>query len=256
MDDIVVIDGKRIIPEIDEDDAQMRIGEINQLVGDGKLNIRIVKELRESINASNGLTATQLTSFMPANSSMEKRLKIIDKLSESMIPTRAHFFIRSVNGVYVCTNPDCKRDKAIRPSLGSMTTYQTSVCPDSDCKQTMLEVATCPQCGQLLVVGEENVATGNVEYGKIRMRSNDKSLEQNIFGRDVNDDNAEQYDVTQSTQSENYEPFVLAKVDDNVYIDSEHVQFATIRDGILKWRCLFLYYQTKRIPLPPLRKDY
>ncbi|WP_304155684.1 DEAD/DEAH box helicase [Hoylesella buccalis] len=234
MGDIVIIDGKRIIPEMNEDEAQKYIAEINQLVGNGKVDISQVKELRERINASNGLTATQLTSFMSANSSMEERLRIIDKLSESMLPTRAHFFIRSINGVYVCTNPDCKRDKAIRPSLGSMTTYQTNVCPNNDCKQAMLEVATCPQCGQLLVVGEENVATGNAEYGKIRMRSNDKSLEQNIFGRDVNDDNAEQYEVTQSTKSEYYEPFVLAKVDDNVYIDSEHVQFATIRDGILK----------------------
>ena len=152
-----------------------RINEINKLVGGKDLNIDIIKRLRQQINVSNGITATQLTYFMPSTSSMEDRLKVIDKLSEGMIPTRAHFFIRSINGVYVCTNSDCDRDKDIRSALGSMTTYQSNVCPEKDCGQPMLEVATCPQCGQLLVVGEENVATGSEAYGKIRMRSNEVS---------------------------------------------------------------------------------
>jgi len=229
---IEVIDGKRIIPEMDNSDAEKRINEINKLVGGKDLNIDIIKRLRQQINVSNGITATQLTYFMPSTSSMEDRLKVIDKLSEGMIPTRAHFFIRSINGVYVCTNSDCDRDKDIRSALGSMTTYQSNVCPEKDCGQPMLEVATCPQCGQLLVVGEENVATGSEAYGKIRMRSNDKSLEQNIFGQDVNEDNEDAtYEEGNLFESEEYQPFVLAKVDDNVYLDSEHVQFATLKGG-------------------------
>jgi Distinct helicase family with a unique C-terminal domain including a metal-binding cysteine cluster len=235
IDNIEVIDGKRIIPEMDKSDAEKKIDEINKFVGGNNLDINTVNELRQRINASNGLTATQLTHFMPLTSSMEDRLTVIDKLSESMIPTRAHFFIRSVNGVYVCTNSDCARHKAIRPALGSMTTYQSNICPDKDCSQPMLEVSSCPQCGQLLVVGEENVVTSSEERGRIRMRSNDKSLEQNIFGQDVNDDNE---DVSPEEcnlfESEAYKPFVLAKVADNVYLDSEHVQFATLKGGKLK----------------------
>jgi len=102
------------------------------MIGDSSLNLKTVEHLRREINESNGLTTSQLTYFMPPSATIDERLKVIDKLSAAMIPTRAHFFIRSINGVYVCTNPDCNRDKAIRPSLGSMTTYQSNVCPDKD----------------------------------------------------------------------------------------------------------------------------
>lgn len=235
IDTIEVIDGKRIIPELDKEQADRDIEDINDMIGDSSLNFKTVEQLRRKINDSNGLTTSQLTCFMSPSATIDERLKVIDKLSEAMIPTRAHFFIRSINGVYVCTNPDCNRDKDIRPSLGSMTTYQSNVCPDKDCRQPMIEVATCPQCGQVLVVGEENVATGKDDYGKIRMKTIDKSLEQNIFGQDIEDDNLDDYGTDAvSTTPDVYEGFVFAKVDDNIYVDPEHVQFANLKNGRLK----------------------
>lgn len=235
IDTIEVVDGKRIIPALDQSVANKDIKEINELLGENTLRLETVEQLRQEINASNGLTMTRLTHFMKPSSTTEERLKIIDKLSENMIPTRAHFFIRSINGVYVCTNQDCPRDRDIRPALGSMTTYQSNLCPDPDCKHPMLEVATCPQCGQVLVVGEENVEAGSNDYGKVRMKTKDLTLEQNIFGQDVNDDNEDWDDASASYSTPDcYEHFVLAKVDDNLYLDSEHVQYAMLKDGKLK----------------------
>lgn len=112
-------------------------------------------------------------------------MEIIDALGEkvknlnegsgfgALLPTRAHFFVRSISGVYVCTNPDCQRHKGYRLPIGSLTTYQNINCPV--CKSKMLELATCSSCGSPIVVGETSTTKG------FRMHTNIIDLDNTLF---------------------------------------------------------------------------
>lgn len=116
---------------------------------------------------------------------VDASLEIIDALGEkvkglnkggglgALLPTRAHLFVRSISGVYVCTNPDCQRHKGYRLSIGSLTTYQNMNCPV--CKSKMLELATCSSCGSPIIVGETNTTKG------FRMHTNVIDLDKSLF---------------------------------------------------------------------------
>lgn len=210
---IVVIGGKRVIPEMDREKAQDAINAVN---GEFGTNITFgdIERLRVKLNSKPVLTTNEIAKLLDtkiAKSRIES-LRLIDMLGNkipglnladgkeaSLLPSRAHFFIRSINGVYVCVNPDCDRHKSHRLNIGNLTTYQNTNCPS--CKSKMLEVTTCPSCGGLIVFGESSNSKG------FRMRPNVGGLDKTLF-YDENDDI-----IVQENQAED-SPLLTEEVDD------------------------------------------
>jgi superfamily II DNA or RNA helicase len=230
---IDVIDGKRIIPDLNEDEAKAVIKKFNATYK-AKLNINTLKNLRRKLNNTSCLTASEIVSSICNVKSIDEKLKIIDALGKrinniynsgdgALLPTRAHFFIRSINGVYVCVNPNCENDKGRRVDIGSLTTFQSTLC--HECNQPLLEVATCPQCGELLVIGEQNGS-------KIRMRTNDISLDNEIFA-DVSDDENEDFHETEENGrgDSHYHLFALCKGVKDSPINGNSLMEVSIENG-------------------------
>ena len=186
FEDIKIISGKRIIPELDKDIAEDQISNINKRFGI-KLTYSDIEKLREKLNSSPVLKAKEIGRMLDKEigKNVDDSLKIIDALGEkvkdlnkggafgALLPTRAHLFVRSISGVYVCTNPDCQRHKEYRLPIGSLTTYQNMNCPV--CKSKMLELATCSSCGSPIVVGETSTTKG------FRMHTNVIDLDKSLF---------------------------------------------------------------------------
>lgn len=186
FEDIKIIGGKRIIPELNKGIAEEQLSKINKRFGIG-LTYSDIERLRKKLNSSPVLKAKEIGGILDKKigKNVDASLEIIDALGEkvknlnegggfgALLPTRAHFFVRSISGVYVCTNPDCQRHKGYRLPIGSLTTYQNVNCPV--CKSKMLELATCSSCGFPIVVGETSTAKG------FRMHTNVIDLDKTLF---------------------------------------------------------------------------
>jgi len=183
--DILIINGQRIIPELNQEKLKERLNEINKNHG-CKISNKTADDLRKKLNESHALSASEIAKIADLKTNnLESKLSLIDDLSTevpeldptgkplAILPTRAHFFIRAINGVYACVNPECshKLEKGIQ--LGHFTTYQSSICPH--CGGKMVEVATCADCGEFLIVGENSAKEG------YRLRTNEASLDDNPF---------------------------------------------------------------------------
>ena len=185
LSDIAVINGQRIIPKLDKDSLDKRLAEINQK-HQCRLTVSSVEKLRKKLNESSAMSATEIGKISGLKSdSLEEQLSLIDeigsKISEkdlAVLPTRAHFFIRAINGIYSCVNPKCKSQDD-KLGLGTFTTYQSAKCPH--CGGNMVEIASCPNCGELLIVGENHTTEG------YRLRMNEVALEENPFEMDLED---------------------------------------------------------------------
>ena len=221
VDSIVVIGGKRIIPEMNCEIANTAIEAINKKYG---INITIndIEKLRKKLNTNPVITTTEIAKQIDKSICKDtvKSLEVIDSLANkvkglnnidgtaaALLPSRIHYFIRSISGVYVCTNPKCSHHKKIRVGLGSLTTYQNTNCPV--CKSKMLEVATCPSCGGSIIVGETSTSKG------YRMHTNSVDLDSNFF-YDTNEDliQAEEQELENKISKQEvdgFTPFYFAK---------------------------------------------
>lgn len=106
--------------------------------------------------------------------------------------------MRSIGGMYACTNPNCSTHKAGRINLGSLTTYQNTLCPS--CKKPLLEIATCPHCGGLLLIGEQNKG----KDGGFRLRVNSAKLDSGIFDYVSDDEDLEDDEKIDNQQDDHY----------------------------------------------------
>lgn len=221
LDSIVVIGGKRVIPEMNKEKAQEAIDNVNKKFGI-QLTLNDIERLRKKLNSTPVLSTKDITKQIDSSISKNtvKSLEVIDALankvegldenrgaSAALLPSRAHFFIRSINGVYACVNPNCSRHKKIRLGIGSLTTYQNNNCPV--CKSQMLEVATCPSCGGLIVVGENSTSEG------FRMHVNNVELDNNLFFDADNDlvetENLQDEKIESKHEEAGFTPFYFAK---------------------------------------------
>lgn len=219
VDDIKIIGGRRIIPEMVMDIADKRISDINDKFGT-RLTLSDIEKLRKKLNSSPVLKATEIGRIVDKKfgNDISASLEIIDALGDkvfklnedgttgALLPTRAHFFVRSISGVYVCINSACSRHKGYRLPIGSLTTYQNINCPV--CKSRMLEVATCSSCGFPIVVGENNTTKG------FRMHTNVIDLDKTLFYEQKEDlIEAEELDFDESSEqneSDGYTRFYFA----------------------------------------------
>lgn len=191
--DIEVVGGDRLIPELNADVLSSRISEINTMTS-ASLTEQRVNDLRKQIVNCPELSASEICeSLLPVDSSIEEKLNVIDLLSEkipglradgtddALLPTRAHFFIRALNGLFTCSNAHCPSGEENPLGLGTLTTKLTLNCPD--CNSNMLEVVQCNSCGGLLVVGNVD------KKGNYGMRINSIRTETELFDDpDADDD--------------------------------------------------------------------
>ena len=221
LDSIVIIGGRRIIPEMEESVAQVAIDKINKDFGT-KIRITDIERLRKQLNSTAVLSTVDMVKQLDRNlmNSIEKSLKLIDALADkvpglnkkdksdiALLPSRAHFFIRSISGVYACVNSECKRHKKERLSIGSLTTYQNTNCPT--CKSRLLEIATCPSCGGIIVVGETSTKG-------FRMHTNVVDLEKDLFFENKDADmieyeESQNDDIASENGQDGFTPFYFAK---------------------------------------------
>ena len=215
-DEIEIIDGNRIIPELNADIAEKEIKAINSDFG-SKVGLNDIIGLRKKLNKVTSLPLKDICRVFKKNMGREEGMKLVNRLGNkihnlykdgtdgALLPTRIHLFVRSIGGVYACTNPTCATHKEGTIDFGSLTTYQNTLCPT--CKKPLLEVATCPHCGGLLLVGEKD----NGEGGTFRMRVNTTRLDSGIFDYVSDDDDLEAKDVNERNTDSHYTPFIFAK---------------------------------------------
>lgn len=70
------------------------------------------------------------------------------------IPFRAHYFVRTMRGMWACSNPTCSevdpRDRELSPGIGRLFAVPARVCP---CGGRVLELLYCNSCGDASLGG-------------------------------------------------------------------------------------------------------
>lgn len=164
-DNIEVIGGNRIIPPVDNQQLAAALNGREMPAAE-----RVIA-LRDRINSVAGLELRQIWDSLCPDKEYDilKALKLLDELCElkvggsAVLSLRAHFFMRTVNGLYACANPGCsgKCTADGTPSLyGHLTTYKSSVCPH--CGVPMVEVMQCKGCKGFALTGESNPTTHEI----------------------------------------------------------------------------------------------
>lgn len=214
FDDIVVVDGKRIIPELNTNVVETELANINKDF-DTKMSLSNLISLRKEFNAVNCMSAKQITERFHKKWSIEQQLEFIDRLgtkveglgisgsTEALLPSRAHFFIRSINGIYTCLNPNCPSAKGGTTDIGTFTSYQGLECPH--CHMPLLEVATCSDCGGLVVAGEYDTKKG------LRMRINVQNVDTQLFELSDDDDTQSNTEIAGKDEMTHHQLFVIGK---------------------------------------------
>lgn len=216
QDDIVVVHGNQILPDISSDKLEEILSEINRdFAGKFLLSQKKFIALREELKIK-PLSAKEIVGRFAImyHLSIEDSLLLIDRLSEknaslvsdidrrgALLPTRAHFFVRNMGGLYTCINPECTRHKEARISLGALTTIAQTECNENGCHSKLIEVNRCNACGNLLLVGKEQ--NGFYDFAKQEKQS---LLE---IGNDDNDNENTENEVNKIT--EEAISFVIAK---------------------------------------------
>lgn len=230
-EDIVIIGGQRIIPELNEEKAQKCLDKINDDLNTS-INLEQVTTMRKKLNRKAAVSLHKLgecfdktlsskakadePTHQHDESAREKLLRVIDALGEkveglnadgtdsALLPTRIHLFARSIGGVYTCVNPECTRHKDIRLPIGSLTTYQRTHC--SECRAPLLEVCTCGDCRGTLVTGEVN---DDMEF---RQRSTITDIDDNPFGIELEELTEQETEDDEKTEqsADGYETFFYA----------------------------------------------
>lgn len=256
LDSVVVIGGKRIVPDMNTATASEAVEKLNTRFGTS-FKLSDVIGLRKQLNSTPVLTTKEIANKLDKNISKDlvKSLELINALGDkiatlnsdgktaALLPTRVHFFVRSISGLYACMNSKCDRDKDKRVSIGSFTTYQSTNCPV--CKSRMLEVTTCPSCGGSILVGETSNSKG------YRMHVNTLDLDSNPF-YEANQDLIEEENyiadrraddiAVQAHEADGFSPFYLAKPEQRCYrhktsefshvfnIEKERLEIASEKD--------------------------
>ena len=176
--DFELIEGQRIPPAIDYNHPNTiaRLADINAKYG-LNLTLTTIDAMRSAINSNPALKLDEIATIagvVPYDA--EKTLCLVNDLSQTdtiapvmttktggslgtdllnpigtaFLPTRAHFNVRSIGGVYACSNPNCVTFR--NGIIGRLTTYKSATCPH--CCHQLLEVVKCGQCGEFLLQGE------------------------------------------------------------------------------------------------------
>lgn len=154
---IQVIGGKRLIPEIDEE-------QLNETLQKNALpSCKRLLSLRNQINNVAGMSLRQMWEWLNPEIEYEPiaTLQLLDQLCElyqgdsPVLSLRAHFFMRAISGLYACANENCKGNSGT--PYGHLTTYKSTTC--SCCGAPLLELVQCKRCGSFILMGDSNSQT-------------------------------------------------------------------------------------------------
>jgi superfamily II DNA/RNA helicase len=210
VDDIVIIDGKRVVPPL-TDKQIASLMDINKGFATNLSEQQMIG-LRDELNNKPALSASEIAKLAGMESDdVEKQLELIDRLGDkdkeddndsALLPTRANFFARSISGVYACTNSECEKDKSKRGKLGSFTTYDHKQC--KCCGNPLLEVVSCKTCGEFMVIAD--LKNESNEYrGKARF----PKPERDTFG-ELRPEDDEDNDTSFVSNEKGWETFFLS----------------------------------------------
>lgn len=179
ISDIEVIGGERTIPAMNRSVVKDRLAKINS-----EFSCSITEEylidLRHRLNKKPLKLYEVTNGILPQEATKEEKLQLIDALAEkvpglisaghedALLPARAHFMIRSINGIYTCSNPNCPDKSESAPEIGHFTTHMSTICPHPDCHAPMLEIVRCASCGELLIVGSTSDNKYSTRLNSIR----------------------------------------------------------------------------------------
>lgn len=166
IEQIKVIGGNRLVPDLDETALEQTLA-AQQIPVDTQ---RVIA-LRNQINKVAGMTLQQLWEWLCPNQVFNKdqiipALRLVDALCEmqqegkAVLSLRAHFFMRSINGLYACANENCEGKNHAIPLYGHLTTHKSSVCPK--CGAPLLELVQCKPCSSFVLMGSSNDDTHKV----------------------------------------------------------------------------------------------
>lgn len=156
---IHVIGGSRAIPEISAE-------EVTALLNENHLDLPVANiiKVRDQINNCSGMSLKDMWSVIHGSVEgfdMLSALEEIDKLCElndprnsPLLSLRAHFHMRTINGLYTCVNPNCECN-AGGVKYRHLTSIAGTTC--KHCKSPLLEVILCKDCGQFMLSGEYNL---------------------------------------------------------------------------------------------------
>jgi DEAD/DEAH box helicase domain-containing protein len=225
---IKIIKGERIIPTIPASTKTSFPDSHEILNGNNLSEFKAIHDLRREILHKTALELTEITDYLKLkNEDWTKGLEIIDKLSEKVIndkallPLRGHFFLRSIGGVYTCTNSECDKHGVEKPksALGTLTTFAAPEC--DHCAHPMLELVACRSCGNQLLMGEKIKGSSFNEY--VKPCSNN---EHEAFSVENDEDEAEENETEEQQNVINSENILLAKYSsENRYSDSDQLKF-------------------------------
>lgn len=149
---IKVIGGNRLLPTLDE----------KQLAADlASRHLPAAKDvlrLRETINTKSGMTLNQIWKALGKQEEFEvnEALRLVDELCElkqgknAVLSLRAHFFMRTVNGLYACGNESCSGSSGT--PFGHITTSKSTIC--ECCGRPLLELVQCKRCSSFILMGQ------------------------------------------------------------------------------------------------------
>ena len=194
--DVVVVDGERYIPALEPNQLQNELNEVNQSFN---LNITAndILRLRQKIKDEPAITLDDIsTALAPGCTDENMLLRLVDSLgekrnvlglngdAEALLPTRCHYFIRTINGLYACTNPGCSSQNGPHFDLGSITTYQSATCPEPGCGAPLLEIVSCNNCSGLMLIGQTD------DQNHYAPRLNEMRHESELFDYDEPEDDS------------------------------------------------------------------
>ena len=142
---IKVIGGQRLVRPLDKDQLAV------ELKANNLPSVDNVLSLRDKINKVSGMTLQQMWEHLCPDTTFDRAdlipaLQLLDRLCEMsqgktpVLSLRAHYFMRSINGLYACANENCASANPASPIYGHLTTYKASVCPK--CGVPLLEICT------------------------------------------------------------------------------------------------------------------
>ena len=159
---IQIIGGNRLVKPLDEQSL------MEELKNRGLPSAVKVLSLRKKINEVAGMTLQQTWEWLYPNKAYEKdnplpALRLLDQLCEMkqgdvpVLSLRAHFFVRSISGLYACANGRCTGANKEQRIYGRLTTIKSSVCPE--CDAPLLEIVQCNRCNGFVLMGSSDSQT-------------------------------------------------------------------------------------------------
>jgi DEAD/DEAH box helicase domain-containing protein len=213
--DIAVIDGKRIAPPLKP--ARIHATtyrQIKELPQQNRIECFELQNFRDSFNKRSVLSLSEIGDEFKCSSRNEK-LDLVQILSENveippdgtptqLIPLRGHFFIRTVPGVFGCTNPECSKHSQFKEQshIPTLTTRISTTC--AECGFPLLEIISCSSCGLQVLTGEVN------EHDAIRVRGYDRDDSFELEELDVEDSD----DTEDHGRKQEWSPFWVAQSTD------------------------------------------